>query len=238
MAKLNTKIVMLKGEQGKDGTTIKSIEKSASSGLVDTYTITLTNGSKFSFNVNNGKGISNIEKTGTSGLDDTYTFTYNDGTTSTFTVTNGEGIQNLKVGGRNLIIKRDLVNGWIAHSTGNFFTDPNYACTDYIPVKSGEIVTVSWRKDKVIDDPWFGLFFYRSDKTFISDLSGQRNENTVIVTEVAPDQCDYLRVYWGGSKDEKVKVERGNIATDWTPAPEDLTDTPISNSDIDTILNS
>ena len=55
MAKLNTKIVMLKGEQGKDGTTIKSVEKSASSGLVDTYTITLTNGSKFSFNVTNGK---------------------------------------------------------------------------------------------------------------------------------------------------------------------------------------
>ena len=40
MAKLNTKIVMLKGEQGKDGTNIKSVEKSASDGLTDTYTIT------------------------------------------------------------------------------------------------------------------------------------------------------------------------------------------------------
>ena len=37
MAKLNTKIVMLKGEQGKDGTNIKSVEKSASDGLTDTY---------------------------------------------------------------------------------------------------------------------------------------------------------------------------------------------------------
>ena len=37
MAKLNTKIVMLKGEQG---TNIKSVEKSASDGLTDTYTIT------------------------------------------------------------------------------------------------------------------------------------------------------------------------------------------------------
>ena len=35
MAKLNTKIVMLKGEQGKDGTTIKSVEKSASDGLTE-----------------------------------------------------------------------------------------------------------------------------------------------------------------------------------------------------------
>ena len=54
MAKLNTKIVMLEGEQGKDGTNIKSVEKSASDGLTDTYTITLTDGSKSSFNVTNG----------------------------------------------------------------------------------------------------------------------------------------------------------------------------------------
>ena len=38
MTKLNTKIVMLEGEQGKDGTNIKSVEKSASDGLTDTYT--------------------------------------------------------------------------------------------------------------------------------------------------------------------------------------------------------
>ena len=35
MAKLNTKIVMLEGEKGKDGTNIKSVEKSASSGLTE-----------------------------------------------------------------------------------------------------------------------------------------------------------------------------------------------------------
>lgn len=40
MAKLNTKIVMLKGEKGKDGANIKSVEKSASDGLTDAYTIT------------------------------------------------------------------------------------------------------------------------------------------------------------------------------------------------------
>ena len=84
MAKLNTKIVMLKGEQGKDGTTIKSVEKTASSGLTDTYTITLTDGSKSSFNVTNGKGISNISKTVTNGLVDTYTITYNDETTQNY----------------------------------------------------------------------------------------------------------------------------------------------------------
>ena len=95
MAKLNTKIVMLEGENGKDGTNIKSVEKSASDGLTDTYTITLTDGSKSSFNVTNGKGISSIEKASTSGLVDTYTITYNDGTTQNYTVNNGRGISSI-----------------------------------------------------------------------------------------------------------------------------------------------
>ena len=95
MAKLNTKIVMLKGEQGKDGTNIKSVEKSASDGLTDTYTITLTDGSKSSFNVTNGKGISSIEKTSASVLVDTYKITYNDGTTQNYTVNNGRGISSI-----------------------------------------------------------------------------------------------------------------------------------------------
>ena len=93
MAKLNTKIVMLKGEQGNDGTTIKSVEKTASSGFVDTYTITLTDGSKFSYNITNGKDgttIKSVEKTASSGLTDTYTITLTDGSTSTFEVTNGK----------------------------------------------------------------------------------------------------------------------------------------------------
>lgn len=83
------KILMLKGKDG-DGKGISSISKTGTSGLVDTYTITLTDGTKSTFTVTNGKEISSIDKTGTSGLVDTYTITFNDGTTSTFTVTNGD----------------------------------------------------------------------------------------------------------------------------------------------------
>lgn len=81
------KILMLKGQEGQS---IKSIEKTSTSGLVETYTITLTDGTTSTFSVANGKGISSISKTGTSGLVDTYTITFNDGTESTFTVKNGE----------------------------------------------------------------------------------------------------------------------------------------------------
>jgi hypothetical protein len=68
---------------------ISSIVKQSTSGLTDTYRITLADTTTFDFNVSNGKGIATIAKVSTSGLVDTYRITYNDSTSSTFTVTNG-----------------------------------------------------------------------------------------------------------------------------------------------------
>ena len=97
------------GTNGTDGVGISSIAKTGTSGLVDTYTITLTNGDTETFDVTNGAdgqngtngtngtdgvGITSIEKTGTSGLVDTYTITLTNGNTETFTVTNGADGQN------------------------------------------------------------------------------------------------------------------------------------------------
>lgn len=93
----------LKGEKGDTGKGIQSITKTGTSGLVDTYTITFTDGTTTTFNITNGEkgdpgigekgdtgnGISSITKTATSGLVDTYTISFTDGTSTTFTVTNG-----------------------------------------------------------------------------------------------------------------------------------------------------
>ena len=85
---------------------VVSIQKTDSQGLVDTYTITLSDGTTSTFTVTNGKdgadgedgrdsdqaaaSITSIDKTATHGNVDTYTITLSDGTTSTFTVTNGK----------------------------------------------------------------------------------------------------------------------------------------------------
>lgn len=69
---------------------IHSIEKHGSTGLADTYRITLADETHYDIVLTNGRGISTVAKTKTSGLVDTYTITYNDGTTGTFMVTNGE----------------------------------------------------------------------------------------------------------------------------------------------------
>ena len=81
------KTIMLKGEAGSN---IVSIEKTGTALNVDTYTITLSDGTHTSFEVTNGSSIESIEKTGTSGYVDTYTITLTNGDTSTFEVQNGE----------------------------------------------------------------------------------------------------------------------------------------------------
>jgi hypothetical protein len=81
------KTIILKG---RDGTSIGSLEKTATVGVTDTYTITLTDGETYTFEVTNGTSISNISYTSSSGNVDTYTITLTDGSTQTFQVTNGE----------------------------------------------------------------------------------------------------------------------------------------------------
>ena len=78
------------GPTGLTGNGISSITKTGTSGLVDTYTITYTNGNTTTFDVSNGNGIDRIEKTATVGNIDTYTIYFNDNSTSTFEVANGE----------------------------------------------------------------------------------------------------------------------------------------------------
>ena len=256
MAKLNTKIVMLKGEQGKDGTTIKSVEKSASSGLVDTYTITLTNGAKFSFNVTNGNGIKSIAKTGTNGLVDTYTITYNDGTTSTFTVTNGEGVQNLQIGGRNLI-KDSKGETIVSNSTLTEVTRSYFVTNEEGLIGDNTTVTISAdikTNGHVVNTEFIlmdGNFKNISSKKFYN-LPTTYTRLSVTFTTLPPHIGeDWSKVYIrfdNNSTDSEgteallyirnPKLEIGNIATGWTPAPEDLPYTSITNSEIDTILNS
>lgn len=82
-------IVSMRGPQGNG---ITQIAKTSSSGTVDTYTITYSDGSTTTFTVTNGEGIQSIVKTATSGNIDTYTITFGNNQTATFTVTNAQGL--------------------------------------------------------------------------------------------------------------------------------------------------
>lgn len=76
----------LRGQKGETGNGIESIEKTGTSGLVDTYTITLTDGTTTTFEVTNGKdgedGISPSATVSKVGDTATITITDKDGTTT------------------------------------------------------------------------------------------------------------------------------------------------------------
>ena len=72
----------------KVGKTIQSIDLTGTVGLVDTYTITYSDGTTSTFDVTNGNGITSIDLTSSAGNVDTYTISMTNGSTSTFTVTN------------------------------------------------------------------------------------------------------------------------------------------------------
>lgn len=84
-----------KGETGDTGTSINNITYVSSSGDVDTYRITMSNGNQYNFTVTNGSSIQSITLTSQSALTDTYTVLLTNGNTSTFTVTNGKSIQSI-----------------------------------------------------------------------------------------------------------------------------------------------
>lgn len=90
-----------KGLKGDTGTSITGVAKTGTSGDVDTYTVSFSNGNTTTFTVTNGSNISTIAKTSTSGLIDTYTVTLTNGNTTQFSVTNGKSITSVQMIGGN-----------------------------------------------------------------------------------------------------------------------------------------
>ena len=186
MAKLNTKIVMLEGEKGKDGTNIKSVEKSASDGLTDTYTITLTDGSKSSFNVTNGKGITSISKTGAIGLDDIYTITYNDETTSTFTVPNGKGTDLIQ---EQIVPTASIESGETAskaYNVGDFLAKDFILYKVTKAIAKDDALTVG---DNIASDTLGGEISSLSENTTYKDISSdvtivKKNNQYADITQI------------------------------------------------------
>ena len=97
-------LLSLVGEKGDLGAEVLDVEKTATAGNVDTYTITFANGLERTFDITNGKdgingtngtdgkdgaGITSIALSSSVENKDTYTITYADGKTVDFTITNG-----------------------------------------------------------------------------------------------------------------------------------------------------
>ena len=136
--------------------------------------------------------------------------------------------------------------GYCAKITGKFNTNCHLLYEDAYRVKAGETYTLSsWTKSKDIVKGTTNYFvslyigFYDKDNKYKADaklnngqmpLSADWERN--ILTFTVPDVSGieymwvylYARDFTGTIWWDDVKLEKGNKATDWSPAPEDLTE--------------
>lgn len=136
------------------------------------------------------------------------------------TYTTKTEFDNLEIGGRNLIVSNNVVNGWVDRS-GNVTSGNGYKATDYIPVTPGDAITFQlWTPNSV--QSWIDDTYFDSDKKYVTGYSGEYvTSNHIIRTYTVPEGVSYVRMSYAFSNGYKVKLEKGNKATDWTPAPED-----------------
>ena len=142
---------------------IQSIVKLSTSGLVDTYRITLADTTIFDFVVTNGRAISSITQTEVNGLTRTYTIAFNDGSSETFSVADGRGIQSfLKTSTEGLV---DTYTVTYNDGTRDAFTVKNGEKGDkgdnaYIWVKyASQDPTAGSHSFGDVPDAWIGIYW-------------------------------------------------------------------------------
>ena len=123
----------------------------------------------------------------------------------------------LEVGGRNLIIRNnEQVNKMVATDGSIGTLTGSSLMNDFIPVTPNEELMFSQEKIGSGDN-YFRYCFYADDKKTV--IRRTPNDSSKF-KEIVPSGAYWLRVSY--DTNNKVKIERGNKATDWTPAPEDI----------------
>ena len=234
----------------KVGKTIQSIELTGSSGLVDTYTITYSDGTTFSYNVTNGNGIVSVAKTGTAGNVDTYTITTTDGSSYTFTVTNGSvtsvnGMTGdvtglVPVGDFDQITESEEITEAISTTVTRGFYNANsgiYSANN--GYKAFKIPYNGTDKIKVTTYILGGVLaiacFYDSTDTFISSTGIESTTDWYTVTLNPPAGTAYIAVncrYTGTQEPLAWKITGYNYTVD----PASIPDYPEIRTDVQAVI--
>lgn len=148
-----------------------------------------------------------------------------DGLTSKVTKAQND-IDSLEVGGRNLIVLSSLQDGYRIGANGEGYSSELSSLTSDILVRPGEELTYTvYGVHADAGDTYFQLSFFTEDGTFISrpvmSQATTTKEKTSWIVSI-PENAVTAKAAFPTSIKDKIKLEYGNKATDWTPAPEDL----------------
>jgi len=145
-----------------------------------------------------------------------------------------EEVANIQVGGRNLIaISTSIDNKRIIenYNYDNLYADTGFRTSALISCKEGDSFTLSSFAEGFLSFGWIN-----SNKNVFSRPTGYYTVTSKYSkTFIAPSGTAYCAVSWSKNNlDHNLKLEKGNKATDWTPAPEDV-DSDISTAKADAI---
>ena len=140
--------------------------------------------------------------------------------------------QNIEIGGRNLLVQRTITEGGYLTETGAVTASAAWFYTDYIPVAGYTKLTTSGYTN-LGNGP--SVVYYDADKVFVKGIA---NGGVSRAKEITIDPgIAYIR-FSGETKDlPTLKIEKGNMATDWTEAPEDTQAKIDEKADTDLIDN-
>ena len=136
--------------------------------------------------------------------------------------------EDFGIGGRNLIVQSKTEYGYVT-ADGGYNSNSAYSTSGYISVLPGEsLILQGWENisdngtGTHKDDGWLGAAWFDSGKNWINPNPVKDYYSDYFARKlIVPTTAAYIRVSYD-ARDVRVKLERGNNPTDWSPAPEDV----------------
>lgn len=132
-------------------------------------------------------------------------------------------VDGLEVGGRNLLVQKNITEGYLsADGKGSFIgSGGGDQTSDWIDVSGNKYITVTLYEDFTNTNNSGRYCEYDADKNCINTVVYNPRQKSSIIIELKSN-TKYIRVTAIECKTRRYKIEAGNKATDWTPAPEDV----------------
>lgn len=132
-------------------------------------------------------------------------------------------VDGLEVGGRNLLVQKNITQGYLStDGKGSFIgTGGGDQTSDWIDVSGNKYITITLYEDFTNTNNSGRYCEYDADKNCINTVGYNPRQKSSIIIELKSN-TKYIRVTAIECKTRRYKIEAGNKATDWTPAPEDV----------------
>lgn len=131
-------------------------------------------------------------------------------------------VDKIEVGGRNLLVQKNITQGYLStDGKGSFIgSGGGDQTSDWIDVSGNKYITITLYEDFTNTNNSGRYCEYDADKNCINTIGYNPRQKSSVIIELKSN-TKYIRVTAIECKTRRYKIEKGNKATDWTPAPED-----------------